>query len=651
MNLQKRVTLSLIIFLASNLVQAQVQDFGKITKDDLAKKASLLDKSAEAEVLFETSETSLSILGGHFEITVKNHTRLKIFNEKGLDEANIKIPYIDRNHAEYIQKLEAQTYNLDEAGNIKVSKLDKKNVFDKRINNRLNEQVFSFPEVKAGSIIEYRYVVKRKLLYIDEWSFQRHIPVLYSSCSLQYPPEFMFTPVPRATLHIETNFKKNTMYDEQSYTMQNVPALKDEPFISSEQDYIQRIKFTLQGYFSQDVNIKLAKSWQEVIKELLEDVDFGEQLKKNIPRTQDLTNKIAGLKSPYEKMVVINDYVKQNMAWDGKTSIWALDGVKSAWEKKSGNSGEINLILVNLLKDAGLNANPVLVSTHDNGRIQTMDADLNQFNTVMAYVLIDSAMYVLDATDKKTPASLIPSSVVCTEGLVINNYDNTKLDDKDWGWRFLWNENKYYYKLINVSAGLTTGGKISGNAFVMNKDYARTDFLARNNPDSASMETAYKEMHANIALNELVSKNEKVDSLPFEHTFNFELPVEENGGYQIINVNLFTGLQKNPFLATERSSDIFFGYNQKYLIRGTYKIPEGYEFEELPKNVRMVNPDKTIDLTRIMQKNDKTVQYSITLDFKKPFYTVSEYADFAEFYKQLNTVLNEPIVVKKTSKP
>jgi hypothetical protein len=65
----------------------------------------------------------------------------------------------------------------------------------------------------------------------------------------------------------------------------------------------------------------------------------------------------------------------------------------------------------------------------------------------------------------------------------------------------------------------------------------------------------------------------------------------------------------------------------------------------------MVNPDKTIDLTRVMQKNDKTVQYSITLDFKKPFYTVSEYADFAAFYKQLNTVLNEPIVVKKTNKP
>jgi hypothetical protein len=57
--------------------------------------------------------------------------------------------------------------------------------------------------------------------------------------------------------------------------------------------------------------------------------------------------------------------------------------------------GEINLMLVNLLKEAGLNAHPVLVSTHENGVVNPVDAGtfdypgFHQFNKVPAYVKID----------------------------------------------------------------------------------------------------------------------------------------------------------------------------------------------------------------------------------------------------------------------
>ncbi len=62
-------------------------------------------------------------------------------------------------------------------------------------------------------------------------------------------------------------------------------------------------------------------------------------------------------------MATIHNYVRKNMEWNNYGGIWALNGVKSAWKDKKGTSGEINLILVNLLKDAGLKASPLLVST------------------------------------------------------------------------------------------------------------------------------------------------------------------------------------------------------------------------------------------------------------------------------------------------
>ncbi len=601
--------------------------------------------------MFETSETEISIIAGRIQLTVRNHTRIKIYNEKGQREANIKLNYIEKSHAENIQKIEGQTYNLDVNGNIKVTKLDKKNIFKKPVNNRISEIAFGLPEVKSGSVIEYRYTLHRTLLYVNEWSFQRNIPVVHSSVSLIYPPEFKFTPVPRAYQEIESDFKRGSTYDIQSYSMKNVPPLREEPYMSSELDYIQRIRFSLLGYFSHDVTIKVAKEWPKVIEELLDDEDFGLQLKKNIPRTKELDVQLNLNTSDYQRMVTIYEFVRKNMVWDGKKSIWALDGVRSAWDKKTGNSGEINLILVNLLKEAGLKASPVLVSTRDNGRVLSTDPTIHQFNTVMAYVLIDSSFFVMDATDKNTPASLVPPSVVMSEGLLISKSDNTALSESDWGWKVLWNENKVYEKQVNLSGIMAADGRISGTALVINKGYAKTEILSKNDPDSVSIANAYKAMHANMSFNELKLKNEQVDSLPFEQRLGFNFPSDENGDYRVININLFTGLNTNPFLGENRNSDVFFGYNQKYMIRGGFTIPESFAIEELPKNVRMITPDQTLVLTRMMQKSNNIVSYLITLDFKQPLYSVDEYKEFSEYYKQLNSLLNEPIVVRKNMQP
>src|SRR5207247_1115776 len=132
---------------------------------------------------------------------------------------------------------------------------------------------------------------------------------------------------------------------------------------SSEDDYLQRLEtkliaINLSGYPRKS----LVYTWPQVIRSLMEDEDFGLQLKKNIPRTQDLDDMLKKITRPYDKMVMIHDYVRKNMQWNGYDNIWALDGVKSAWKDKKGTSGEINLILVNLLKDAGLTAHPLLVS-------------------------------------------------------------------------------------------------------------------------------------------------------------------------------------------------------------------------------------------------------------------------------------------------
>jgi hypothetical protein len=641
----------LAFLLLSWLANAQqaVPAFGTVSKAELESRKSSLDDKAEAEVVFDVANIELTFYDGLLEVLVKKHERIKIFNEKGLDEANIKINYLTRNNMELVTKLEAQTYNLDNSGNIVITKLDKKSVYDKKVNNRYSNQVFTMPEVKAGSVIEFKYVIKRRVPFLRDWYFQKNIPVRYSSVRFNYPEEFLFNPVFHTSLPYSYETKKSGLRTEQILMMKDVPAFRDEPYVSCDEDYLEKVSFDLNGYYSPTVRINLIATWPKMIKELMEDEDFGYQLKKNIPRTKELDEQLKLISNPVDKMVAVHRYVKKNMVWDEYTSIWASDGVKYAWEKKKGNSGEINLILVNLLKDAGLQAYPVLLSTRDNGRVNTTNADLDQFNTVMAYVKIDGKEYFLDGTDQQTPSHLIPKQIMYSEGLVISKVDFEKsVTEQDWGWITIWNEKQKYTHRVNLFGEVKTEGLISGEALINSIDYAR---LADVRDYTASKENFvadhFTKSYSGLKLIDFKTGNLERDSMPLEQTLKFEMPLNTSGDYQYFTLNLFSGLHNNIFLSDSRSTDILFAYNQSYSIAGSFGIPQGYEFDELPKNIKMILPDTSIVMSRLVQVNNNRLQFRINLDINKPLYTVEEYPMLQEFYKKMYMTLNEQIVIKK----
>ena len=103
---------------------------------------------------------------------------------------------------------------------------------------------------------------------------------------------------------------------------------------------------------------------------------------------------------PEEKMKSVFNYVRNNMVWNNMYSMYTTRGVKDAWQTKSGNSGEINLLLINLLKKAGLETYPMLVSERFDGKVDKSYPFMDQFNSVFACVIISNKKYYLDATDK-----------------------------------------------------------------------------------------------------------------------------------------------------------------------------------------------------------------------------------------------------------
>lgn len=170
------ITLSLMLFaLVFALPSYSQKDkdipaWGKIDKADLEMKECDFDKDAEAVVLFDVAEL---FCDQSYNIQLERRIRIKILKEKGLSQADVKLPYIFYRNAEKIQKLSAQTYNLDASGNVVVTQADKKTFFDKKINNRYAQQIFSFADVKVGSVLEYKYV--HSGVGLVNWYFQGEI--------------------------------------------------------------------------------------------------------------------------------------------------------------------------------------------------------------------------------------------------------------------------------------------------------------------------------------------------------------------------------------------------------------------------------------------------------------------------------------------
>jgi hypothetical protein len=645
--LRVSITATLVFSLLFTSAQnfKKLPSFGEVSKEDLALKDCDFEKGAAAMVLFSEAESFFKINSNMavqpFFQQTEVRVRTKIFNAKGFDEANVKIRYPSDDNTISIKNLVAYTYNLDAAGNTVATKLDKSSVYNKRLNKRFSEISFAFPEVKAGSVIEYKYVLDNASR--SYWYFQENIPVAYSRFIVNFPRELEVSVTPRCTLPMQKGTNNNKGSGNYSwYYMENLPGLANEPYMSCADDYLQKVEMRLTAVnFDGEPRRSFLRTWPGVIKNLIEDEDFGKQLKKEIPRTADLDAALKQMTDPYKKMSYIHDYVRNNMEWNGYYGIWALDGVKSAWKDKKGTAGEINLILINLLKDAGLHALPLLVSTKDNGLVNVGVAGIDQFDKVMAYVTIGENYYVLDASEKQTPSSLIPLDVMLTQGLLIS-----KPESNEWGWKTLWNENTTYGRTVTLNVEADTMGNLKGAATVRASQYERCKLLPEGKKSISSLKTNFK-YASNITVDSMQIEQAEIDSLPITENIYFESKGSSSGAYKYFSVNLFTGLDKNIFLAEERTSDVFFGANQNFEVNGAIFLPDGYTLEELPKSVKMITPDSSIVFLRQVAFSDGMINLRYQIQFKKALFSADEYPDFREFYKKMLSLLNEQFVYRK----
>lgn len=640
--MKRSVALLFCILFTLPVFSQDMPKMGDIDTADLHLTDCDFDPGSGAYILLAYGETHF-IRGNPTLLETQYRYRIKILKDKDVSRGNVIIPFISYGGRQAIDRIKGVTYNLDASGKVTQSKLEKKNIFTKDLDKRISQVTFTLPDVEKGSVIEYSFTMTSKAILDDllPWNFQMDIPVRYSHYEVEMPEYIEYTYHIRKILPIDIKRKEGNGVTE--FTMQNIPAVHDEPYMTATKDYQQHVEFQVSAmHFPGTADRTLNTTWDQLNQQLLNNPDFGQELDKKLTYTASIDSALHAATDSVAIMNAVFNGVRSSMDWDGRDARGSIQGVKEAWEKKKGNAGDINLILVDMLRESGIRAYPILVSTRRHGTVQTGYPLLNQFNLVLAYVELGTKQYVLNAADKYTPSSLIPHDVQYSYGYIVDPDNN----------RFvaLHGDEQSFQTSVVLNGSINSQGRLKATADIYNYDYSKIPRIRLLENGLERFKTYYfSRVYPNLSVDSLSVQGQASDSVPLDEAVTFSLKLNKTGDYVLFSPNLFMGLETNPFTSDRRFSDIYFGYKQSYTITGSITLPKGYKVESLPKNMKMILPDTSIVMERIMQVDQGQLNYRMGLTIKSPFYPAEDYPAIKEFYKKLFAALNEELILEPES--
>lgn len=621
--MEKKSILILIFLVTYSGIWAQKapMKYGKIDQADLEMKVYPADSSASAVVLcnygyFDTNQ---------FQFV--HQKRIKILKEEGKDEANFFVPASEK------ASVKGQTVNLENGVPV-ITKLNKTGIFIERISKNNYQARVVMPNVKVGSVIDVEFYYEGIPPY---WSFQETIPVRWSELTIEENINFS----------IRKNFVGYVPLAESSnnrWVAKDVPAFKSEPYINNHKNYLSRLNIEIlsihiPGSFYKDY----ATTWEAVAKILREDDDFGGRLYGLNLFLNELEKQIkSSTSSPEERMAKAYDAIKK-IKWNDKNSIWANEyGLSYSFNKKIGNSADVNLNLVSLLRKLDIDANPVVLSTRGNGVLPPFSVSLNKLNYVIAQAVIGEKSYLLDATEDNLPLGMLPERTINGRGLII------KKEGQDWV-DLVPQKKDRTVSILNLN--LSADGTLKGNWAKSVFDYGALDerdhYKTFNSQDEylKSIESKY------VGLSIDNFKITGIDSIqqPLTEDFSITLKnkVTKANNQIFINPIIFDKYTENPFKAEERTYPVDFVTPIEETQIFVLELPTGYTIDQLPKNTKMIMPENTGSFQMLSSLNDNKVQVLFKLNINKPVFIQSEYQDLKAFFDELVKKQSEMLIIKK----
>ncbi len=421
-----------------------------------------------------------------------------------------------------------------------------------------------------------------------------------------------------------------------------MPAIKNDGFLWDVDDFRSKVTFQLAGVqFPYSMYKSYANTWEDIDKQLREHESFGRQLRISNLLKDELQSAINADMTNEQKMAAALDLVKQKVTWNDSDKL-LVKGVRSALKDGIGSSADMNALLICVLKDAGFDAYPIVMSTRSNGRIFQSYPNLNKLNYFIAGVDVDGKSYYMDAAAKYGAVNNIP--VKCMVQLARAVYS-----DKPGKWIDLHNVGKGIdVHIVNVAFdedGILAGSVITNSRGIPAVQICSAYSKKKNQEEYVDeLKTKYKVAIEDFEISGCEDRGLIKQAFVFKDE-NIALGDE----YLYIKPMLFYADEDNPFKAETRKLPIEFPYPMDDMITVTIQIPDGYQVEELPKAEKVSIESGGISYMYLVKQEGDRLVFNQRLTVTQPIYPYTDYDQIRNIWTHAVAKSNEQLVLKRVA--
>ena len=586
----------------------------------------------EMEVNFENDENSIIAL-------LDYHVRIKVFDASAREASIVAIPYYFERDIEEVENIRAATYTLD-GQRIPLEESDIRRI---NINSRYNVIEFTMPQVEDGAILEYSYRIRRR--YIEElpdFHLANQAPTALAKVSITYPGYLRYDTIVENfdgelnhyTQKIDTSSVAKIFTIPQPdpilkeiYVARDVPAIEEETYISSLDDYRGKLKFKLSEFGIP--RQKLENSWNLVVAELRRNQNVLEVAKRNT-RARNIGKEIS---EAFNSREAVQDsifrHINSTASFNGNKSPYSEVGDSTVLSGEPADQAAINQTLLAMLQGAGIDANPLLISTRQFGQINKSFPSFFQFNGQLTYSEINGQTYFMDASFPHSQPNLIPVDTYNETGLL--------LKPKGYEWKEITPAKSLFAINIKVEASLDRQGNLSGTIHAESSGYpaqAVRQRYANGQPVGQIIRKAVFDGYTDAGLSDISFSNYKSFEGPVTFDANFVLEdyatsFTDGLQYRPMVVGY---LMSNPFNEPSRDLPVTLDAPEKLDLVYEIQLPKGHSIQQGSQNRSIELPGAS--LTESYNFDEQVIRYEFHIDISRKRFEPELYPQLLNLYER-----------------
>lgn len=534
-------------------------------------------------------------------------------------------------------------------------------MFREEVRDDYERVKFTLPKLEPGAVIEYRYDWESdNPLHIPSWDFQHAHPTLYSEYEVRIPGFLEFVTLTTGNQNYDTVEEEQTPSTfgpaiEKSWVMTTLPALREEPYMTTPDDYRSRIRLQAQAMRNPRTGVVVERfltSWTALAKTQMEADNFGAGLGEETGgflQGEDVVRKkveglTGGADSDSAKMHEVYDYVQASIEWNGTVWRSRKKDFDEILTSKTGNSAEVNLLLVSMLQLAGVEAHPVMISTRDHGKVFPLYPFLDQFNAVIAAVQLPDRdePVLLDATGRLCPPGLLPERDLNRRGWLVKT-DNPR-------WIEISPPSKTRRRVF-VRGRLTADGSLDATVNVNEKGYpARETRRALEDGNAgAHLKDEFLDHLTSGSISDVTVTNRDTLRQPLltDAKVTNESYARSAGDMLYVRLRVVPSVEENPFERKNRSFPVDIPHPQRtsYILK--LRLPDGYEVKDVPETRRLKLPNGYGTFTRFVRVSGRQVMLRAGMELTASKIPPKAYGALRAFFTRVVSAQSEQLVLEK----